>query len=322
MYCAFQIPSSKFMSRWLQVRVWFLVFVVACWCLVLAVPSEAFAQTPAAADQRVRFGIQKHGAIVYHRTEKYLVKCDIYQPVAGANADAQTDGKTISLLPAVVMIHGGAWRSGSKISMLRHARRMARVGYVVMAINYRLAPKYPWPAQIEDCRVALDWLNDHAGDYNVDPQRVGVYGYSAGAHLASMLATTNERNNTIKIRAAAVGGTPAEFSWIDQDSAALAYWLGTTRSDGADIYSNASPISYVTSDDPPVFAFHGENDLIVPAESAKRFHAALEKQDVDSELVVVPGHGHIGTFSKMDLMVDVISFFDRHLNSAGAPSEK
>lgn len=287
--------------------------LVAC-CVLSAISSATFAQgydavgapeTADASPKPVKFGIDKHGAIVFHKTENYLVKCDIYQPVA--------DVPTQQLMPAVVMIHGGAWRTGSKFSMLRHARRLARVGYVVMAINYRLAPKYPWPAQIEDCRIALDWLNEHAGDYNVDPQRVGVYGYSAGAHLASMLATTNEKNDGIKIRAAVVGGTPAEFSWIEADSSALTYWLGASRSQAPGTYRDASPISFVTADDPPFFEFHGETDMIVPVESARLFHAALKKQGVSSKLVEVPSSGHFATFGKMDLMVDVIKFFDRHL---------
>lgn len=304
--------SSHRKTRWREARATVFAIAFAIACLHFAMPAKTFAQNTDAATERIKFGIEKHGAIVYRKSEKYIVKCDIYQPVP--------DVKTDRLMPAVVMIHGGAWRSGSKIAMLRHARRMARVGYVVMAINYRLAPKYPWPAQIEDCRAALDWLKENAGKYNIDTDRVGAYGYSAGAHLAAMLATTNEKNNAIKIRAAAVGGTPAEFSWMEEDSTALVYWLGSSRDDGADVYRDASPITFVTPDDPPFFEFHGESDLLVPVESARRFHAALEKQKVDCKLVEVAGSGHLATFSKMDLMVDVIKFFDQHLKPAAAPT--
>lgn len=314
--------KSSYTLRRSHARVWLCLLAAAFYGLSAAAPRSVIAQDSDSVSEPVKFGIQKHGAIVYHKSKNYLVKCDIYQPVVNTKADPNSDVKTDPLMPAIVMIHGGAWRTGSKISMLRHARRMARVGYVVMAINYRLAPKYPWPAQIEDCRAALGWLNDHAADFNVDVQRVGVYGYSAGAHLASMLATTNEKNDSIKIRAAAVGGTPAEFSWIDPDSTVLVYWLGKTRSEDADVYLNASPTNFVTPDDPPMFMFHGDADLLVPVESARRFDAALEKQNVDSELVEVAGHGHFGAFSNMDLMVDVIKFFDRHLKPVGAPVAK
>lgn len=266
-----------------------------------------FAQTANddGATESTKFGIQRHGSIVYHTGETYRLTCDVYQPLPEVESDSK--------MPAIVMIHGGAWRAGTKFSMLRHARRLARVGYVVMAINYRLAPKYPWPAQIEDCRAALDWLNKHAAQYHVDTDRVGVYGYSAGAQMACLLAATNEENPVIKIKAVAAGGTPAEFSWIDADSNALAYWLGAPRSDAEDVYQNASPTTFVTPDDPPFFLFHGETDLIVPAESARRLHAALQKNNVESKLVEVPGYGHIATFSNMDLMKDVIKFFDLRL---------
>jgi len=304
-----------------------VAFTILVGVLYLATPAATLAQnvaTPEAATEKVKpepvkFYIEKHGAIVYEQEETYRVKCDIYQPVADKNGDQLIAAD--QLMPAVVMIHGGAWRTGSKIAMLRHARRMARVGYVVMAINYRLAPKYPWPAQIEDCRAALKWMHSHAGEYNIDTGRVGVYGYSAGAHLAAMLAATNEKNGPIRIRAAVVGGTPAEFSWIDADSNALKYWLGATRGRGEDVYRNASPISFVTPDDPPLFAFHGKTDMIVPIESIRRFHAELEKQNVSSKLVEVANSGHMATFSNIDLMADAITFFDQHLKSPTTASK-
>ena len=264
------------------------------------------ASSPTAAAPE-KFDIEKHGAIVYYTSDKYLLKCDIYQPIA--------DPKSDQLRPAVIMIHGGAWRSGSKLTMLRHARRLTRVGYVVMSINYRLAPKYPWPAQIEDCRAALNWLAMHAREYNVDTNRVGVYGYSAGAQMASILAATNEMNLTIKIKAAVAGGTPAEFSWIEPDSKVLSYWLGASKADAEEVYLDASPLTYITPDDPPFLLFHGTSDMVVPIESSNKLQAALKKQHVESKLIEVKDKGHIGTFSKISLMEDVIKFFDAHLKN-------
>ena len=254
-----------------------------------------------------KFAIEKYGAIVYHTDDAYLLKCDIYQPIS--------DPKSNQLRPAVIMIHGGAWRTGSKLSMLRHARRLTRVGYVVMSINYRLAPKYPWPAQIEDCRAALNWLATHASDYNVDINRVGVYGYSAGAQMASILAATNEMNLKIKIRAAVAGGTPAEFSWIKPDSKALSYWLGAPKSEAEEVYLDASPLTYITPDDPPFLLFHGTADKIVPVDSSKKLLTALTRQNNGSKLIEVKDKGHFATFSKISLMEDVIKFFDQHLKT-------
>lgn len=258
--------------------------------------------TPTAA---TKFDIQKHGAIVYHTGDTYLLKCDLYQPISRTSENEKR--------PAVVMIHGGAWRTGSKFSMLRHARRLTRVGYAVISINYRLAPKYPWPAQIEDCRTALDWLHKNADQYNIDPQQVGVFGYSAGAQLAAILAATNEQNPNVKIRAAVVGGTPAEFSWIKDDSTALVYWLQSTRQQNDAIYRSASPTHFITPDDPPFFIFHGATDWLVPIQSARKLDAKLTQTGVDSKFVEIAGSGHFGTFSKIELMQDVINFFDTHL---------
>lgn len=263
------------------------------------------AQQPADTKPAQRFDIEKRGAIVYHTGDTYLLKCDLYQPIPKTPSKQKR--------PVVVMIHGGAWRTGSKFSMLRHARRLTRVGYAVMSINYRLAPKYPWPAQIEDCRMALDWLNKNADQYNLDTHRVGVFGYSAGAQLAALLAATNEQNPNVKIRAAAVGGTPAEFSWIEDDSTALVYWLGSTKQEDDAVYRDASPTHFITANDPPFFIFHGTTDWLVPIQSARQLDRKLRQTGVDSKLIEVPDSGHFGTFSKIELMQDVIKFFDKNL---------
>ena len=97
------------------------------------------AEVKSTTEDRKKYRFEKKGAIVFRKLRDCEVKCDVYQPESDV------------ALPAIIMIHGGAWRQGSKLAMLRHARRMARVGYVVVSINYRLAPKYPWPAQIDDC---------------------------------------------------------------------------------------------------------------------------------------------------------------------------
>lgn len=302
-------------------------------CVGLAFATAAAGQTPPAPDSTsptpvrdgpapqssaqttppIKFGIEKHGAIVYHTGETYLLKCDVYQPTDSAEPD-QSSAK-----PTIVMIHGGGWRTGTKFSMIRHARRLARVGYVVVAINYRLAPKYPWPDQIEDCRAALQWIRTHAQKYDIDTQRIGVFGYSAGGHLAAMLATTNERNGGVKIRAAAVGGTPAEFSWIGGDSTALVYWLGATKNQNANLYQNASPNHHVTPDDPPFFIFHAIDDWIVPVQSSRLLDLKLKENNVASRLIEVPDSGHLSAFSNMDLMPGMIRFFDQHLKPPQAP---
>ena len=111
------------------------------------------------------------------------------------------------------------------------------------------------------------------------------------------------------------GGTPAEFSWIEPDSTVLSYWLGGPKSEAEEAYLDASPLTYITPDDPPFLLFHGATDMVVPIESSQKLDAALKKQNIESKLIEVKDNGHIATFSKISLMDDVIKFFNAHLKT-------
>lgn len=289
-----------------------------------AAPSEkaaaGVATKPAVpeAEQRRKYRFEKKGAIVFRKLPDCEVKCDVYQPESDV------------ALPAIIMIHGGAWRHGSKIAMMRHARRVARVGYVVVSINYRLAPKYPWPAQIDDCQYAVRWLKKNAQAYNIDADRIGVFGYSAGGHLAALLGTMSKKDNALfekglatedeelkefspAVCAVAVGGAPCEFSWLDEGSEVLKYWMGGSRKSLPEKYRLASPLEYVTTDDSPFFIFHGTADMLVPLQSSSDFHQALKSKGVPSTFLPVDGAGHLATFSNANLLKHIIPFFDTHL---------
>ncbi|MEM7782335.1 MAG: alpha/beta hydrolase [Planctomycetota bacterium] len=260
-----------------------------------------------------QFEFEKKGAIVYRKFDQNALKCDLYLP------------KGEGPFPAILAVHGGAWKSGTKFSMLRHAWRLAEAGYVVMAINYRHAPKNKFPAQIEDCRYAVRWLRLNADHYRVDPNQIGAFGYSAGGHLVSLLGTAPAEKFPddhlpdelkpfdCRIKAVAAGGAPCEFGWLKGNSKILAYWLGGSKNDKPEIYRSASPTSFVTPDDPPFFFFHGESDLIVPPSSSLKLHEALKQSGVETQYHVAEGYGHIGTFSDLSWIDPIIQFFDRHL---------
>lgn len=279
------------------------------------------------AEQRRKYRFEKKGAIVFRKLPECEVKCDVYQPESDVS------------LPAIIMIHGGAWRHGSKIAMVRHARRVARVGYVVVSINYRLAPKYPWPAQIDDCQYAVRWLKKNAQAYNIDAERIGVFGYSAGGHLAALLGTMSKEDDarfekgltaedeelkefSPAVCAVAVGGAPCEFSWLDEGSEVLKYWMGGSRKSLPEKYRLASPIEHVTPDDSPFFIFHGTADMLVPLQSPSDFHQALKSKGVPSTFLPVDGAGHLATFSKADLLKQIIPFFDTHLQHSPPHSKE
>jgi acetyl esterase/lipase len=262
-----------------------------------------------------KHSFDKKGAIVFQKTASYELKCDVYVP----------DGK--GPFPAVLAIHGGAWRSGTKFALLRHAWRLAQNGYVVVAINYRHAPEHRFPAQVHDCKHALRWMQKNAGTYKIDVDRIGVYGYSAGGHLAAMLGTTDKNDRMegpitaefskygTRVKAVVIGSAPCEFGWIDAKSNVLSYWLGGNKTNKPNVYLAASPIEYVSPDDPPFYIFHGDSDLVVPTSTTLKFHQALMKKGVYSRRDIAVGSGHLGAFSDLDWLDKAIEFYDAKLKN-------
>lgn len=237
---------------------------------------------------------------------------DIYMPANDSLANEQ--GK----LPTVLMVHGGAWFSGNKAHVALHARDVAKAGYVVVAVNYRLAPRYKYPAQLEDLRSALRFIRTNAEKYHFDTGRIAGYGYSAGAQLVAMLAVTQneDKKNLVEgapVRAVVAGGTPCEFSWIPERSERLAFWLGDSREKKPEAYANASPTTFVNQGDPPLFLFHGTKDRIVPIESAQRMNRLLEERQVPHEFHLVKDADHMRAFLDSESRVNAIGFLKKHL---------
>lgn len=255
---------------------------------------------------------RKLGAIEYARGEDYRLTLDVYMP--------EGEGP----FPAIVAIHGGAWRSGTKINWLRHAWKLAGAGFVVVAINYRLAPEFPFPAQIHDCKAAVRWARKHAADYRIVPDRIGAIGYSAGGHLAALLATTDANDGlegpvpaedlkiSTRLSAAAIGGAPCDFDWIADDSRQMNFLFGGTKLEKPELWRSAAPKTWLTPDDPPCHFFHGENDALVPVETAQKMHRSLVEAGVHSEFVLYD-NGHFSLFARISAMDPVIEFFHKHM---------
>ena len=267
--------------------------------------STAFAQTQS-ADQK--FKHNKHASVVFREFKDHPLKCDLYVP------------ESDSPRPVFLAIHGGAWTTGTKFAMIRHARIMANRGYVVMSINYRLAPDHKWPAQIHDCKHAVRWIRENAAKYNADPKQVYAFGYSAGAHLALMLATTDPddglegtvdepyKKHSSRIDGCIVGGSPSEFSWIEEDANTLAYWLGGSPAESPDQFKQASPTTWITADDPLVVMFHGSRDTLVPVSSPKTFHEKYQAAGLLSHFSVT-SDGHASAFTRTTLTLNALAKF-------------
>lgn len=225
--------------------------------------------------------------------------------------------------PTLLMVHGGAWFSGNKAHVSLHARHAAKSGFAVVAINYRLAPAHPFPAQLDDCKLALSWIQANADQLSFDTDRIAGYGYSAGAHLVGLLATTQndadndklEPDDRATLKAVVCGGTPCEFSWIPLRSERLAFWLGGSREKMPDAYEKASPLSFADAGDPPIFMFHGDADRIVPISSPQKMKQRLDQAGVDAELFVIPKADHLRGFINEEARKSAIEFLAKKLNT-------
>ena len=194
------------------------------------------------------------------------------------------------------MVHGGAWMSGHKGHVAGDAHQLMKRGYAVMSINYRLAPAHKFPAQVDDCRAALRWMRQHAQAYRIDPTRIAGFGYSAGGHLVCLLALNRSEHPEEHLQAVVAGGAPCQFEDVPKDSRVLTYWLGGTRRELPALYREASPTAFVGRDDPPVFFFHGEHDLLVRPRSSKALHELLAENGVRTEFHLVSEAGHLKAF--------------------------
>ena len=246
--------------------------------------------------------------VVFSTSDSVELKLDIYRPT------------TKDRLPLVVMIHGGGWFSGDKGNLADHAREIALSGFVAASINYRLAPAYKFPAQLNDCISAIEFLLENEKEFGFDANRMGLWGYSAGAHLSALVAYGDERCFEAPSRAdwprprcVVLGGTPCDLTLLPEENQLLVPLLGSTRKENPQIYENASPMSYVQESQIPSFFFHGDRDLIVPYDPAKAMHDALLMSNTPSEFMTVKGHGHLFTFLNSAARKSAIEFLREHL---------
>ena len=232
--------------------------------------------------------------------------------------------------PLIAWIHGGGWEQGSYHQ--NPARAMAERGYAVASIGYRLSSQAKYPAQIEDCKAAIRWLRAHAAEYGIDPGRIGVWGASAGGHLAALLGTTagdrrfdvgENLDQSSAVRCVIDSFGPSDFlHWGDPSltaayntsNNALARLLGGRLADHVELARLASPVTFVNKDAAPFLIMHGADDPVVPVQQSVVLDAALRKAGVESTLIIVPDGGHGGgMFDDAKLLYQMAAFMDIHL---------
>jgi acetyl esterase/lipase len=283
---------------------------------------NAFAQTFDPIKDVFPAGTVLYGNIPYANDtlKKHLL--DVYVPPTGKSS-----------YPVVVWIHGGAWMSNDKYADMGYMKNTLKGlidnGYAVASIDYRWSTMAIFPAQIQDCNQAVEFLYQHAGKYNLDKGRMALIGFSAGGHLANLVGLSN--NNTVN--AFYAGGKKPHFKiklvldfYGPSDLATLkgndskdphnpiTLLLGGMVADNQEKAKKASPATYIDSNDPPFLIVQGEKDESVNPAQAITLSAKLKAAGVKNDLIIVPGAPHYGVmFDAENIRQKIFEYLNKYL---------
>lgn len=240
--------------------------------------------------------------------------------------------------PVVVWLFGGGWNRGD-----RKARPVVRLvddnlyqhGYAIAAIDYRLSGEAKFPAQLEDCKAAIRFLRKHAKSFQIDANRIGVWGFSAGAHLAALLGLTGSINQfevgdnleiSSQVQAVCAFAVTSDFRQVNSQNtcddpndpnSATAQLFGGPIQEKLELVTQANPVTYISPQVPPFLLIHGEKDGLIAWEQSKLLHEALGKAGVESTLYIIPNgdHGMAGlNQAEVEYILNITeSFFQKHL---------
>jgi acetyl esterase/lipase len=282
---------------------------------VPVVGQERPAKAKAQAEAPLPESVSAERDVEYAKAGDYSLKLDVFKPKEAA----------ASARPCVVWIHGGGWQGGDKSSGGRLLASLVGSGnYVGVSVGYRLTDVAPWPAQIHDCKAAIRYIRANSQKLGIDPERIGVWGSSAGGHLVSMLGTSGDVKEVegnlgttgVSSRVACVVDYcgPSDFPNFELTNGArgpITKLLEGLPAEKTEIARHASPITYVSKDDPPFLVVHGTSDATVPYDQGVRFHAALKAAGVNATLITMQGGGH--GIGGQEITGRVKAFFDKHL---------
>ncbi len=307
------------------------IIVAASVVLLLLTPDKSSAQ--ARVEKNVVYGMYSGLGLLM----------DVYRP-------AQPNGI------AIVAIQGSGWYSpmrydaaqlNSNREVTAHAERFAADGYTVFAINHRQAPRFRYPAPIEDAQRAVRFVRFHASDYGITSDRIGAWGSSSGGHLVELLGTMDGKGDpsdsdpvnrlSAKVQAVVALFAPADMSSMFSTtsragtvSALMGFAYqdptlgppGIARPDDFENrqYRDASPLTHVTADDAPMLLMHGDQDVIVPIKQSVIMESALQQAGVGVKFIRVPGGKHGPNFQLPagdprlpDHIGEAVRWFDTHL---------
>ncbi|MEZ6139002.1 MAG: alpha/beta hydrolase [Zavarzinella sp.] len=280
-------------------------------CLVAGLVVAAL--TPCTA-QDLKSKIEKD--IVYAKVKDTELKLDYLAPAVANDA-----------APLVVCVHGGGWRAGNKKDLHALMEVLAKQGFAAVSVQYRLSLVAQFPAQIEDVKTAVRFMRKNAKQYKINPENVGAVGFSAGGHLVALMGVADDAAKlegslypefSSRVQCVVDYFGPTDFELYSGDASAQKAYMtplfGGTYQEKTKEHQKASPIKYISKDDPPFLIFHGDKDWIVPIEHTHKFAKMLKDVNVPVQVVVMDGEGHGWNGKKLQSSVDqTISFFKKHL---------
>jgi acetyl esterase/lipase len=209
------------------------------------------------------------GGLVYRVDGDRELRLDVLRP-----------DTTAGPAPLVLYVHGGGWHEGDRGAGMHPWLNPFLVanGFVTASLTYRLSGEAHWPVPLGDVRAALRWLRRHAGEHGADPERIGVWGHSAGAHLAALSALTIGEAD--RVRAVALSACPADLRGERLDSGnEVARLVGPDAT--VDTLADASPVCRVRRGAPPFLIAHGTRDQVVSFEQGVALRDALVAAGVE-----------------------------------------
>ena len=253
--------------------------------------------------------------IVYATYGDRKVTLDLYLP----------KGPPSGKIPCIITIHGGGWRNGDKNKFARFASKFAENGFAAACIGYRLMPEVKVPQCVEDAKASVRWVRANAKKYNIDPDRLGAFGGSAGAHLVAMLGTSfkveklegdgGNKGISSRVHAVAALATPADMT-------AFGRFAGN-----AEAAKLISPASYVDKDSAQFLLIHSKGDRVVPYKQSIILQEKLTEASVPVKLTTIEGGGHAfwngNTPTAAKALADTVTFFRKTLkHRKGIPDPK